>query len=105
MSITLETPIASLMTNKRRAGALKSLGIVSVADALTYYPFRVTDPVPLRAIREARIGETMAFAGVIRDLRVVPMIARRGYRLEALIVSLVIAIDCVKAEQQAQRNG
>ncbi|BAQ32004.1 LURP-one-related/scramblase family protein [Bifidobacterium scardovii] len=26
-------------------------------------------------------------------------------RLEALIVSLVIAIDCVKAEQQAQRNG
>lgn len=85
MSITLETPIASLMTNKRRAGALKSLGIVSVADALTYYPFRVTDPVPLRAIREARIGETMAFAGVIRDLRVVPMIARRGYRLEALI--------------------
>ena len=26
-------------------------------------------------------------------------------RLEALIASLVIAIDCVKAEQQAQRNG
>ena len=26
-------------------------------------------------------------------------------RLEALIVSLVIAIDCVKSEQQAQRNG
>ncbi|MBT1160338.1 ATP-dependent DNA helicase RecG [Bifidobacterium sp. SO1] len=84
MSITLNTPVSSLMTNKRRAGALKSLGIVSIGDALTYYPFRVTDPVPLRALREARIGEAMAFAAVIRDLRVVPMNARRGYRLEAL---------------------
>lgn len=84
MSITLNTPVSSLMTNKRRAGALKSLGIVSIGDALTYYPFRVTDPVPLRALREARAGESMAFAAVIRSLRVVPMNARRGYRLEAL---------------------
>lgn len=73
------------MTNKRRVGALKSLGIVSVGDALTYYPFRVTDPVPLRALREAKIGEKMAFAGEVRNLRVVPMNARRGYRLEALV--------------------
>ncbi|RSX53507.1 ATP-dependent DNA helicase RecG [Bifidobacterium goeldii] len=85
MSITLQTPISSLMTNKRRVGALKSLGIVSINDALTYYPFRVTDPVPLRALREAKIGEKMAFAGVVRDLRAVPMNARRGYRLEAVV--------------------
>ena len=65
--------------------ALKSLGIVTVGDALTYYPFRVTEPVPLRAIREAAPGQQMAFAAVIRDMRVVPMNARRGYRLEATV--------------------
>ena len=85
MSITMDTTLASLVTNKRRVSALKSLGIVTVGDALTYYPFRVTEPVPLRAIREAAPGQQMAFAAVIRDMRVVPMNARRGYRLEAAV--------------------
>ena len=81
----MDTTLASLVTNKRRVSALKSLGIVTVGDALTYYPFRVTEPVPLRAIREAVPGQQMAFAAVIRDMRVVPMNARRGYRLEATV--------------------
>lgn len=85
MSITMGTTLASLVTNKRRVSALKSLGIVTVGDALTYYPFRVTESVPLRAIREAAPGQQMAFAAVIRDMRVVPMNARRGYRLEATV--------------------
>ena len=85
MSITMDTTLASLVTNKRRVSALKTLGIVTVGDALTYYPFRVTEPVPLRAIREAAPGQQMAFAAVIRDMRVVPMNARRGYRLEATV--------------------
>lgn len=85
MSITMGTTLASLVTNKRRVSALKSLGIVTVGDALTYYPFRVTEPVTLRAIREAAPGQQMAFAAVIRDMRVVPMNARRGYRLEATV--------------------
>lgn len=85
MSITMGTTLASLVTNKRRVSALKSLGIITVGDALTYYPFRVTEPVPLRAIREAAPGQQMAFAAVIRDMRVVPMNARRGYRLEATV--------------------
>lgn len=85
MSIAMDTTLASLVTNKRRVSALKSLGIVTVGDALTYYPFRVTEPVPLRAIREAAPGQQMAFAAVIRDMRVVPMNARRGYRLEATV--------------------
>lgn len=85
MSITMDTTLASLVTNKRRVPALKSLGIVTVGDALTYYPFRVTEPVPLRAIREAAPGQQMAFAAVIRDMRVVPLNARRGYRLEATV--------------------
>ena len=41
--------------------------------------------MPLRAIREAAPGQQMAFAAVIRDMRVVPMNARRGYRLEATV--------------------
>lgn len=82
MSTTLETPISSVEGNRRRSNALKSLGVVSVGDALTYYPFRVTDPVPAKALREAKIGEKMAFAAHVRDVRVFPM-ARRGFRLIA----------------------
>ena len=90
----MDTTLASLVTNKRRVSALKSLGIVSVGDALTYYPFRVTEPVPLRAIREAAPGQQMAFAAVIRDMRVVPMNARRGYRLEATVDDADFARSC-----------
>lgn len=94
MSITMDTTLASLVTNKRRVSALKSLGIVTVGDALTCYPFRVTEPVPLRAIREAAPGQQMAFAAVIRDMRVVPMNARRGYRLEATVDDADFARSC-----------
>lgn len=94
MSITMGTTLASLVTNKRRVSALKSLGIVTVGDALTCYPFRVTEPVPLRAIREAAPGQQMAFAAVIRDMRVVPMNARRGYRLEATVDDADFARSC-----------
>lgn len=85
MSITLDTALSSLLTNKRRVSALKSLGVTTVGDALTYYPFRVTEPVPQCAIREASPGRPMACAVVVRSLRVVPMNTRRGYRLEALV--------------------
>ncbi len=85
MSVTLGTPISSVMTNKRRVGALKSLGVLTVGDALTYYPFRVTDPVPLRAIHEARIGETMAFAAEVRAVRVASSGARGNGRLEVVV--------------------
>lgn len=63
MSITMGTTLASLVTNKRRVSALKSLGIVTVGDALTYYPFRVTEPVP--ASRHPR-GRTRPADGICR---------------------------------------
>lgn len=85
MSVTVGTPVSSVMTNKRRVGALKSLGVLTVGDALTYYPFRVTDPVPLRAIREARIGEPMAFAAEVRAVRVASSGARGNGRLEVVV--------------------
>lgn len=84
MSTTLETPISSIESNRRRVGALKSLGVVSVGDALTYYPFRVTDSVPARSLHEAKIGEKMAFAAHVLETRVFPM-ARRGFRLIATV--------------------
>lgn len=82
---TVDTPLAALLTNKRRVSALKALGVLTVADALTYYPFRVTDPVPVRALAEVRFGEKMACAVDVHALRVTPMNARRGYRLEVLV--------------------
>lgn len=87
MNVTLNTPIASVMTNKRRMGALKSLGVLTVGDALTYYPFRVTDPVPLRAVREAKVGEPMAFAAEVRGVRVATSGARgtAGWRSSSTI--------------------
>ena len=85
MSVTVGTPVSSVMTNKRRVGALKSLGVLTVGDALTYYPFRVTDPVPLRAIREARIGEPMAFTAEVRAVRVASSGARGNGRLEVVV--------------------
>lgn len=91
MSVTLGTPVSSVMTNKRRVGALKSLGVLTVGDALTYYPFRVTDPVPLRSIREARIGEPMAFAAEVRAVRVSSSGARGNGRLEVVVDDSVFA--------------
>ena len=85
MSVTVGTPVSSVMTNKRRVGALKSLGVLTVGDALTYYPFRVADPVPLRAIREARIGEPMAFTAEVRAVRVASSGARGNGRLEVVV--------------------
>lgn len=83
--VTLHTPVGQILANKRRVGALKSLGIVTVADALAYYPFRVTDPVPVRTLNEARLGAKMACAVHVRACRATPMAARRGYRLEVAI--------------------
>ena len=93
MNATLETPITSIETNRRRVGALKSLGVVSIGDALTYYPFRVTEPVPLRALREAKIGEKMAFAAHVREVRVFPM-ARRGFRLSTGCNAGCMTVHC-----------
>ena len=80
MSVSLDAPISSLLTNRRRAGALKALGVVSVHDALTYYPFRVTDPTPMRVIRQIRLGEPCAFAASVRNARAVPRMARHCFR-------------------------
>ena len=74
--------LSSIITNKRRVSALKSLGIITIEDALTYYPFRVTKPLKIARLRDVRIGEEVAFYAQIQSINVVPMNARRGFRLE-----------------------
>ena len=82
---SLTTPLSSVLTNKRRVGALKSLGIMTVEGALTYYPFRVTEPVKVQPLRQATIGESMAFAAKVAQVQIIPMQAHGGYRLEAIV--------------------
>ena len=74
--------LSSIITNKRRVSALKSLGIITIEDALTYYPFRVTKPLKIARLRDVQIGEEVAFYAQIQSINVVPMNARRGFRLE-----------------------
>lgn len=81
---TVHTPISLLLTNKRRVNALKKLGIITVRDALEYYPFRVTDPVPVHPLAQLRFGEKMACPLTVRSVHVSSMNTRSGYRLEVL---------------------
>ena len=80
--ITLNTAISSLISNKRRASALKSLGVITVKDALTYYPFRVTNPLKRAHLSQILPGQEVAFSATIQSINIVQMAARRGYRLE-----------------------
>lgn len=80
--ITLNTAISSIVSNKRRASALKSLGVITVKDALTYYPFRVTNPLKHAHLSQILPGKEVAFSATIQSINIVQMAARRGYRLE-----------------------
>ena len=80
--ITLNTAISSIISNKRRASALKSLGVITVKDALTYYPFRVTNPLKHAHLSQILPGQEVAFSATIQSINIVQMAARRGYRLE-----------------------
>lgn len=80
--ITLNTAISSIISNKRRASALKSLGVITVKDALTYYPFRVTNPLKSTHLSQIIPGQEVAFSATIQSINIVQMAARRGYRLE-----------------------
>ncbi|MFT8704948.1 ATP-dependent DNA helicase RecG [Bifidobacterium aquikefiricola] len=83
--VLLDTAVAAVLSNKRRVNALKALGVVTLQDALTYYPFRVTDPVPIRHLRDAKVDQSMAFGAQVRAIRIMPMAQRSGHRLEVII--------------------
>lgn len=80
--ITLNTAISSIVSNKRRVSSLKSLGVITVKDALTYYPFRVTNPLKRAHLSQILPGQEVAFSAIIQSINIVQMTARRGYRIE-----------------------
>lgn len=82
----MRSVLSSIISNKRRVSALKSLGIITIEDALTYYPFRVTNPLKIARLRDVQIGEEIAFYAQIQSINLVPMNARRGFRLEVNVL-------------------
>lgn len=76
-----DTLLGEAIGNTRRAGLLKRFGIHTVLDALTYYPFRVTPPVPQLTLRQAKVGQPGAFHARISDGHDIPFHTRRGSRL------------------------
>lgn len=91
-SAKMHTSLSAIISNKRRVSALKSLGIVTVEDALTYYPFRVTSPLRIANLKDVKIGEEVAFYAQVQSVNVVPMNARRGFRIEINILQDMQAV-------------
>lgn len=85
MAVVLETSLSSIITNKRRVSALKSLGITTVRDLLTHYPFRVAKPYPVHALSFAKVGESMAAVVQVRHVRVIRGSGRSPNRVEAIV--------------------
>ncbi|MFW0894557.1 ATP-dependent DNA helicase RecG [Gardnerella sp. Marseille-Q9181] len=103
--ITLNTAISSIVSNKRRASALKSLGVITVKDALTYYPFRVTNPLKSTHLSQIIPGQEVAFCAIIQSINLVQMNARRGYRLDVNVAQDASRAQIVyfsKSKQYAQ---
>ncbi|WP_418969481.1 ATP-dependent DNA helicase RecG [Alloscardovia omnicolens] len=80
--VDIHTSLSTLITNKRRVGALKKLGLVSCEDILTYYPFRVSAPVCARSMNELVPGQPAVCGGYIRHVHMANM-ARGGSRIVA----------------------
>ena len=85
VKVTLQTAMSSIMTNKRRAGALKSLGVETLEDALLYFPFRVTPAVEVKPISEIHAGQKAAFPAFIERVAVFPM-SRGGSRVVVSVI-------------------
>lgn len=85
MSISLDSLMSSVLSNTRRASSLKRFGIFTVEDALTYYPFRVTDPVAQGGLRDAKVGSSIAFHARIAAVRSIPLHGRSGSRIEVTV--------------------
>ena len=83
--VGLHSTVASLVANRRRVSALKALGVVTVGDALTYYPFRITDPMQVTTIAGIRLGAPCAFAARVDQVHLVPLSGRRGFRLDVMV--------------------
>ncbi|MEE1324378.1 MAG: ATP-dependent DNA helicase RecG [Bifidobacteriaceae bacterium] len=88
MALSMDSLLTGILSNRRRAASLKRLGILTVGDALTYYPFRVTPSIPRGTLRQATPGQKTAFLIRVINTRVTSM--ARG---KARVLSLVEDAD------------
>ena len=92
MALSMDSLLTAVFSNKRRASSLKRLGVLTVGDALTYYPFRVTPSIPRGTLRQATLGRKTAFLVRVLNTRITPM--ARG---KARALSLVEDVDAGSA--------
>ncbi|WP_423858778.1 ATP-dependent DNA helicase RecG [Alloscardovia omnicolens] len=78
--VDIHAALSTLISNKRRVGALKKLGVITCEDLLTYYPFRVSAPVAARSMDQIAVGQPAVCGGVIDRVHVSSM-ARGGSRI------------------------
>ena len=81
----IKSVLSTVISDKRRISALKSLGIVTIEDALTYFPYKLHAPYTVRPLSQIREGEKTAFAATIRETQSIPMSGRRGWRIVAQV--------------------
>ncbi len=86
VKIQLQTPLSDVIRPRRRATTLRHFGLRTVADLLTYYPFRVTQAVPRGTLRTAKVGEPIAVEARVSQSRLVPFQGRYGQRVMARVV-------------------
>lgn len=68
--LTWDTPLTSVLTEKRRASSLKKFDLLTVGDALTYYPFRVSPPVEHVSLAHiSSLNTPLAFAAKITHIQ------------------------------------
>lgn len=85
IALTEKSLLEDILPNKRRAHAFYKLGVRTIGDALTYYPFRVTRPVPRETLKTVKIGNVCAVLVTIDSVQQIQMHSRQGYRLIVLV--------------------
>lgn len=91
--LTLEDQITVLSgVGAKRTQALNALGIFTIADLLTYFPFRYDD-LSAKLPTTTQDGEKVTFKGIVSSE---PVLTRIGYKKSRLTFNLLIATENIK---------
>ncbi|NLS37475.1 ATP-dependent DNA helicase RecG [Fructobacillus tropaeoli] len=86
MSLALEDPVSALSgVGEKRQAALRDLGIFTIEDLLTYYPFRYED-LGARRPSETLDGEKVTFKGIVSTPAVVRRFGKRSQTVLGLLI-------------------
>ncbi|GAO99645.1 ATP-dependent DNA helicase RecG [Fructobacillus ficulneus] len=86
MSLALQDPVSALAgVGEKRQAALRDLGIFTIEDLLTYYPFRYQD-LGERMPSETLDGEKVTFKGIVST----PAVVRRFGKKSQTVLGLLI---------------